>query len=167
MQGAGTLAGGGGPFFRGSWLLVFSSVKECEIIKSQITNHKFEIPRCPNFLTGPAFPVFPSLKENRGVPSQKSRVANSFAEAGCWFLASMKECEIIKSQITNQKSEIPRCPNFLTGPAFPVFPIPQRKSGCPLAKISRGQFFRGSGCWFLASVKECEIIKIANHKSQI
>jgi hypothetical protein len=104
MQGAGTLAGGGGPFFRGSWLLVFSSVKECEIIKSQITN---------------------------------------------------------------QKSEISRCPNFLTGPAFPVFPIPQRKSGCPLAKISRGQFFRGSGCWFLASVKECEIIKIANHKSQI
>jgi hypothetical protein len=85
MQGAGTLAGGGGPFFRGSWLLVFSSVKECEIIKSQITNHKFEIPRCPNFLTGPAFPVFPSLKENRGVPSQKSRVANSFAEVAAGF----------------------------------------------------------------------------------
>jgi hypothetical protein len=104
MQGAGTLAGGGGPFFRGSWLLVFSSVKECEIIKSQITN---------------------------------------------------------------QKSEISRCPNFLTGPAFPVFPSPQRKSGCPLTKISGGPFFRGS--WLLVFIfrERMRDNQIANHKSKI
>jgi hypothetical protein len=101
MQGAGTLAGGGGPFFRGSWLLVFSSVKECEIIKSQITNQKSEISRCPNFLTGPAFPVFPSLKENRGVPR---KISGGPFFRGSWLLVFSFRETMRDNQIANHKS---------------------------------------------------------------
>jgi hypothetical protein len=55
-------------------------------------------------------------KENRGVPHKNLGLANSFG--GSWLLvfSFREECEIIKSQITNQKSEIPRCPNFPTSP---------------------------------------------------